>query len=200
MNDEATSDAPAARPRRLAPLIAIPVGVVMLLLVILLATRDSGNDRLEKSPLVGRQAPAVEGVTMKNEQFTLDRVRGEWVIVNFFGSWCTPCIQEHPELVSFQDAHRSAGDATVVSVAFASSPTEVREFFEERGGDWPVLTKDTDSIVVGYGVIGVPETFVVSPSGLVVAKLTGGVTAKRLEGLIAKYSTPATTPTTAPAR
>lgn len=187
------ADAAPVRHRRIAPLVAIPVAVVMLLLVILLATRDPAGERQAKSPLVGKQAPPVEGVTLKNEQFTLDRVRGEWVIVNFFGSWCTPCIQEHPELMSFQDAHRAARDATVVSVAFADSPTAVRQFFEKRGGDWPVLSADTNSIAVGYGVIKVPETYVVSPSGLVVAKLIGGVTAERLDALIEKYTAPATT-------
>jgi cytochrome c biogenesis protein CcmG/thiol:disulfide interchange protein DsbE len=182
------------RRRRLAPLVAIPVAVVMVLLVILLATGDGAADRLEKSPLVGQPAPAVTGVTLTNESFTLDRVRGQWVVVNFFGSWCTPCIQEHPELVSFQNAHRGAGDATVVSVAFADSPTNVREFFEKRGGDWPILSKDTNGIAVNYGVVKVPETYLVSPTGLVVAKLVGGVTAARLDGLIARFTTAPTTP------
>ena len=182
------------RRRRLAPLIAIPVGVVMVLLVVLLATGEGAKDRIEKSPLVGQPAPAITGTTLTNDQFTLDRVRGQWVVVNFFGSWCTPCIQEHPELVNFQDAHRGPGDATVVSVAFADSPTNVRQFFEKRGGDWPILSKDTNGIAVSYGVIKVPETYLVSPSGLVVAKLVGGVTAEGLDELIARFTTtPATT-------
>ena len=200
MNGPAADTAPVRR-RRLAPLVAIPLAVVMLLLVILLATRDPASERLAKSPLVGRQSPAVAGVTLKNEQFTLDRVRGQWVILNFFGSWCTPCIQEHPELLRFQETHRATRDATVVSVAFADSPTAARQFFEKRGGDWPILVQDTESIAVAYGVIKVPETFVIAPSGLVVAKLIGGVTAERLDDVIARYTTPAATaPTTATAR
>ena len=190
---DTTASAAPVRRRRLAPLVAIPVAVVMLLLVILLATGDPATDRVARSPLVGKQAPPVEGVTLTNEHFTLDRVRGQWVIVNFFGSWCTPCIQEHPELVSFQEAHRSARDATVVSVTFADSPTAARQFFEKRGGDWPILVQDTDSIAVGYGVIKVPETFVISPTGLVVAKLLGGVTADGLDQVIARYSTASAT-------
>ena len=193
MNAPTPADAPPTRRRRLAPLIAVPVALVMVLLVILLATRDPANERLAKSPLVGKQAPPIEGVTLANEPFTLDRVRGEWVVVNFFGSWCTPCIQEHPELVSFQNAHRAARDATVVSVAFADAPTAVRQFYEQHGGDWPVLAANTDSIAVSYGVIKVPETYLVAPSGLVVAKLIGGITADRLDALIAKYSPPAVT-------
>jgi cytochrome c biogenesis protein CcmG/thiol:disulfide interchange protein DsbE len=118
-----TADATPVRRRRLAPLVAIPVAVVMVLLVVLLATRDPATERLAKSPLVGKLAPPIEGVTLQNEPFTLDRVRGEWVVVNFFGSWCTPCIQEHPELVSFQEAHRSAGDAYHLPAAPADQPT-----------------------------------------------------------------------------
>ena len=197
MSDESSADAAPVRHRRIAPLIAVPVAVIMLLFVILLATRNPAGERLAKSPLVGKAAPAVEGVTTTNDQFTLERVRGEWVVVNFFGSWCTPCIQEHPELVNFQNAHRGAGDATVVSVAFADSPTAVRQFFEKHGGSWPVLAEKTDGIAVSYGVIKVPETYLVSPTGLVVAKLIGGVTEDRLDSLIAKYSAPA--PTAPPA-
>jgi cytochrome c biogenesis protein CcmG, thiol:disulfide interchange protein DsbE len=196
MNDGERDEAHtiSTRRRRLGPLIAIPVAVVMVLLVVLLATGDGPSDRIEDSPLVGQPAPAVNGMTLANEPFTLDRVRGKWVVVNFFGSWCTPCIQEHPELMDFQDAHRGPGDATVVSVAFADSPTNVRQFFEKRGGDWPILSKDTNSIAVDYGVIKVPETYLVSPTGLVVAKVVGGVTASRLDSLIDRFTAaPATT-------
>jgi cytochrome c biogenesis protein CcmG, thiol:disulfide interchange protein DsbE len=200
MSAAPTTDAAPVRRRRIAPLIAVPLAVVMLLFVILLATRAPAGERLAKSPLVGKAAPAVEGVTTNNDQFTLDRVRGEWVVVNFFGSWCTPCIQEHPELVSFQNAHRGAHDATVVSVAFADSPTAVRQFFDKHGGDWPVLVEKTDGIAVSYGVIKVPETYLVSPTGLVVAKLIGGVTADGLNALIAKYTAPAPTASTSSTR
>jgi cytochrome c biogenesis protein CcmG/thiol:disulfide interchange protein DsbE len=192
MSESVDTVAPHRR-RRLAPLVAIPVALVMVLLVVLLATGDPATERIEKSPLVGKPAPAVSGTTLTNESFTLDRVRGQWVVVNFFGSWCTPCIQEHPELVEFQNAHKPAGDATVVSVAFADSPTNVRQFFEKRGGDWPILSKDTSGIAVDYGVIKVPETYLVSPSGLVVAKLVGGVTAAGLDRLIERFTAAPTT-------
>jgi cytochrome c biogenesis protein CcmG/thiol:disulfide interchange protein DsbE len=191
---ETVEEAAPPRRRRLAPLVAIPVAVVMLLLVVLLATGDPATERIEKSPLVGQPAPAVVGTTLTNDTFTLDRVRGQWVVVNFFGSWCTPCIQEHPELVTFHNAHRPAGDATVVSVAFADSPTNVRQFFEKRGGEWPVLPRDTNGIAVNYGVIKVPETYLVSPTGIVVAKLVGGVTAVGLDRLIERFT--AAPPTT----
>ena len=186
-------DSVARRPRRVAPLVAVPIAIILALLVVLLATGSSSSDRFEKSPLVGTAAPPIVGTTIAGESFSLDRLRGQWVVVNFFGSWCTPCIQEHPELVKFAERHRQRGDASVVTVAFADSPTNVRQFFEQRGGDWPVLARDTNSIAVGYGVIKVPETYLITPTGSVAGKLVGGITADQLDSVIVKLSTPSDT-------
>ena len=79
-------------------------------------------------------------------------------------------------------------------MASGDSPTAARMFFAERGGDWPVLVRDTDSFTVSYGVIKVPETFVVAPNGLVVAKFSGEITAKRLDDVIRKFTAPAAVP------
>src|SRR3546814_7964023 len=76
----------------------------------------------------------------------MDDWRGRWVAVNFFASWCTPCIQEHPELVAFDEAHREAGDAAVVSVTYDDRTDDAKEFFAKRGGDWPVVDDPENSI------------------------------------------------------
>ena len=106
--------------------------------------------------------------------------------MNFFSTTCVPCIVEHPELVEFSERHAAVGDAVVVSVAFDDSADNVREFFLENGGDWPVLTGDTGSIAVAYGVTAVPESYLVAPSGVVAAKIIGGVTADQLDERIAR--------------
>jgi len=100
-----------------------------------------------------------------------------------------PCIDEHPELVRFSERHRAIGDALVVSVAFDDSVANVKAFFAENGGDWPVLTEGVGSLAVAYGVTAVPESYLVAPSGVVAAKLVGGVNAddldQRIETLLA---------------
>ena len=174
---------PAVRRRR-AAWIALPVAVAIGLLVLVLATRDSASVRNASSPILGKLAPPVAGVTTAGEPFDLDDWRGRWVIVNFFQSTCVPCIMEHPELVAFSERHAPAGDAEVVSVVFDDSVDNVRRFFEANGGDWPVLVEGGSEAAIAYGVTGVPESYLVAPSGAVVWKQLGGVTADGIDNVI----------------
>lgn len=173
------------RPRRTGLIAAVVVAVLLGGLVVVLATREPAQDRQADSPLIGRAAPAIEGTSLAGEEFDLDALRGKWVVVNFFATWCVPCRVEHPELVRFADAHEEAGDAAVVSVVFDDQPDEVQAFFEENGGEWPVVPGEGTGVILDYAVSGVPESFVVAPNGVVVAKVTGGVTAEGLDQIIA---------------
>jgi cytochrome c biogenesis protein CcmG/thiol:disulfide interchange protein DsbE len=170
----------------LARNLAIGVGVVLVLLVGLLATRQPSEDRFGPNPMVGRAVPKVAGTTLDGERFDIDALRGQWVVVNFFATWCTPCIIEHPELVRFRTEHAAVGDAEVVSIAFEDQPQALQDFFAAKGGGWPVVLNDDARMALEFGVTGVPESFVVAPSGQIVAHFNG-VTAEALDGVIAQY-------------
>lgn len=175
-----------ARPRRVAPWLAAAIGIVLVLLVGVLATREPAKDRLTDSTLLGDVAPPIVGTTLDGDDFDLDRFRGRWVVVNFFATWCAPCRKEHPELVSFNRRHEQAGDATVVSVVYGDEVDDVRTYFEENGGDWPVLVGGIAGTSLDYGVVGVPESYLVDPAGFVRAKVTGGVTSSGLDRILAE--------------
>lgn len=185
-------DMPAAAPRggpRAARIAAISVGVVLVLFVALLATRKavSNDDRFGPNKLVGQAVPAVAGPTLSGGTVDIDQLRGKWVVVNFFATWCTPCIVEHPELVQFRKEHAAEGDAEVVSIAFDDTPDKIRDFFAAKGGDWPVVVGDTGKYAIDFGVTGIPESFVVAPNGQVVAHFNG-VTRAGLDEVLAQYS------------
>jgi cytochrome c biogenesis protein CcmG, thiol:disulfide interchange protein DsbE len=175
-------------PRRFVVVTAAVVAVVLVAFVVVLATREPATDRETDSPLIGRVAPPVAEETIApaaraGEQYDLDLQRGQWVVVNFFATWCIPCVTEHPELVEFAERHEREADAGVVSVVFDDEASDVVDFFEENGGDWPVV--DGGDVILDWAVPQVPESFLVDPDGVVVARITGGVTADGLDDLLA---------------
>lgn len=175
---------PGAGGRSSVAAVAIVVVVVVGLLVVVLFTRDPATDRQADSPLLGRPAPALVGTTLDGSAFDVADQRGRWVLVNFFATWCAPCRQEHDDLAAFHDRHQTIGDAGVVSVVFDDTTGNAREFFEANGGGFPVVISDEGDIALDYGVLKVPESYLVSPDGTVVAKIIGGITADGLEGIL----------------
>lgn len=164
-----------------APIIAAIVGVAVMSLVVLFAISPGGGERETASPLLGELAPALAGPTTAGVDFDIDDHRGQWVLVNFFATWCGPCIVEHPELIKFAERHE--GEVQVVSVVYNEPVEKVESFFAEKGGDWPVMTEG-QSVSIEYGVKKLPESFLVNPSGVVVAKINGGVKADDLTALL----------------
>lgn len=163
---------------------ALLVGVVVALLVGLLATRPSATTLVANSPLVGRAAPEIAGTSIDGERTRLSGMRGRWVVVNFFATWCIPCQREHPELIKFSQRHMQADDARVLAVIFDDEVSGVRKFFEAKGGDWPVLPDPTGKVSLDLGVRGPPESYLVDPNGVIRAKIVGEVTADGLDRLL----------------
>jgi cytochrome c biogenesis protein CcmG, thiol:disulfide interchange protein DsbE len=177
-------------------MIAIGIAVVLALFIGVLATRKThSNDRASR--VLGQAAPQITGISLLDgKPFNLQAQQGKFVVVNYFATWCPPCVIEHPQLVKFSEAHP---EVRMVSVVFQDNADGVRKFFAKRGGSWPVV--DSERAAVDFGVRGVPETYLISPAGQLIFQTNGGVTQKALEKAIKRNSpvtvgaTTATTPT-----
>jgi cytochrome c biogenesis protein CcmG/thiol:disulfide interchange protein DsbE len=169
------------RRRHTARWIAAVVALLGAGLVVVLATRPPATATEVNSPLVGRAAPALSGTTLGGQRFSLASLSGRWVFVNFFASWCPPCQQEQADLVAFAYHHSSPGDAALVGVVFDDAASSAHAFLTQSGAGWPALTDPGGTIALAYGVRGPPETFLVSPTGIVVAHFDGPVTTAFLD-------------------
>jgi len=148
----------------------------------LLASADANSTATADTPLLDRPAPAAVGSLADGTAFELSRRKGSWVVLNFFTHDCVPCIQEHPELVDFVVQQRSLGvdGAEFYSIVQTSTVAEVAEFFDRYGGDWPVVFDDAYDFQIEFGVVQVPETWVIDPNGVVRGRVIGQVTAELL--------------------
>lgn len=181
--------------RHRAAIAAAIVAAILALFVLLLATSDTEQTGSANFEIINQIGPDFTGPTIGGGEFSLREHRGDWVVLNFFASWCVGCRVEHPELIEFSERHAN-DNVQLVSVMFGDTEKKALEFFEELGGEWPTLVEGTGRIGIDYSVTAVPETLLISPSGRVVFKWLGsrGVTADGLDEAIVAFSAPAPDP------
>jgi thiol-disulfide isomerase/thioredoxin len=110
----------------------------------------------------------------------LSGYRGRWVIVNFWASWCTPCLREIPELVWFADKFRER--AVVIGVDYETTKIRsVKNFVAKHNINYPVVRIGEEPLLPFEPLKGLPSTFFVSPEGDYVAKHVGSMTARDIE-------------------
>ena len=186
--DPPAPDPPASAPptRHTARWVGVVILVVAAGLIAVLATRPPAAVDEVQSPLVGHASPRIGGVTVDGTSFSLPRVPGKFVVVNFFASWCTPCQTEGPNLVQFAFEHQQAGDAQLVSVVFEDTASAARGYQTKLGVTWPTLADTGGNLALSFGVRAPPSTFLIAPDGRVVAYIVAPVTAADLDQLIAR--------------
>jgi cytochrome c biogenesis protein CcmG, thiol:disulfide interchange protein DsbE len=177
-----------ARRPRLVLWISLGMAAALAVLVTVLATSGQSGQESATSPLIGKPAPAIQGASiLGGPAVQLSAFKGKWVLVNFAASWCIPCRQETPDLLSFAQDHHQSGDATIVTVAYDEGDvSDLAAFLRGSHSTWPAV--NDGQAVVDYGVAGIPESYLVDPSGTVVAKYDGGVVASQLNAFIARAS------------
>jgi thiol-disulfide isomerase/thioredoxin len=117
----------------------------------------------------------------------LDSYRGKWVVINYWATWCPPCLEEIPELILFYEAHKD-DDAVVVGISMdEASVTTLSRFVDENMMSYPIVQMRSDMPMIG-NVPGLPTTYMIDPTGNTVAMKVGQVTSEMLESFIKKNS------------
>lgn len=156
------------------------LALVGLLVFGLVSKGSSGvavGDPAPDSPL-----PQLEG----GGEGSLAEHRGQWVLVNFWASWCVPCKAEAPALEKFQRQH-GGGEFTVLGIDTRDLSSDGRGFAERYGLSYPQLRDGDGAAAHDYGTTGVPESYLVDPRGVVRLHAVGPVDEEYLRGEVARF-------------
>ena len=151
-------------------------------LVVVLALSFGKDPRAIDSPLIGKTAPTFALQDIEGNVIDLEKLRGKPVLMNFWATWCQPCIVEHPLLVA--SARRYEGRVHFVGIVYQDKPEKIRRFVAQRGAWGPSLMDEEGEVAIAYGVYGAPETFFVDADGTLAQKVTGAIHPEALVGIL----------------
>jgi cytochrome c biogenesis protein CcmG, thiol:disulfide interchange protein DsbE len=165
---------------RVARWSALGVGVIAVSLVAVLATRPPAIMVMADSPLVGKAAPPIVAKSFAGPTVSLSSMRGRWVLVNFFAPWCAACQEEEPQLEQFLYARPGGARTGVLGVLYGDTERDGKSFQASEGATWPSVVDPGGLIASSYGVGSLPRSFLVDPTGRVVASVEGAVTSSEV--------------------
>jgi len=162
--------------------------VVLAVIGVVLATRTPQEAIPVESALVGHMAPQFSGTNIQvagGTKVSLRSLRGHYVFVNFFASWCGPCQQEAPDFIAFAYQNAPKEGADLVSVVFHDELASAESFLKTQGAPWPAVDDPGGAIAERYGVTSPPTTFLIDPSGrITVEPEIGPATQAELQDMI----------------
>ena len=129
------------------------------------------------SPLINKMASPIEAPALDGgPPISLTALRGKWVIINFWGSWCTACIAEHPLLIDLAQKIKQRNDVVILGVDFKDTIEGAKGFLKRLGDPGYRHALDPNQkIAIDWGVYGAPETYLVDPKGMIRFKQIGPI-------------------------
>lgn len=146
-------------------------------------TQVAINDVGKAAAVQPRPAADFQIALFSGQTVRLSDLQGQTVVVNFWASWCPPCRTEAPEL---QKVHQQfqGQDVVILGVDLWDSDKSAQTFLRDFGISYPNGPNSKGDIAIEYGVMGIPETYVINQRGDVVRRWIGPLTAAQLTALI----------------
>jgi thiol-disulfide isomerase/thioredoxin len=129
------------------------------------------------------EKPTLKVKALDGTPFDLAEHRGKWVIVNYWATWCAPCIKEMPEISDFVKTHKNVA---AIGLAFEDTDkAEVAAFVQKHPVSYPIAQVDVIDPPKDFDAPkGLPTTYLVKPDGTLAPPIIGGVDKVKLEKLI----------------
>ena len=158
------------------PLFLLTSICIFFLLFILL--EKDPND--PPSALLNKSIPIFSSTNLYNDSENLEsnNLKGKYILINFFASWCAPCRAEHH---LFFEIKKQKPDLYILGFSHKDDPSDSKKYLEEEGNPYSFVGLDQDGrIALEFGVFGLPETFIVNNDGKIIFKHMGPLTQKIL--------------------
>lgn len=149
--------------------IVLKAGVGVLLVALALVIASSLLDHITD---VGDTAPGFSITTDQGRRITPTDFGGRVLVLNFWATWCAPCVEEEPSLSEFQKRLAGSG-VVVVGVSVDKNPKLYGDFLKRFGPSFQTARDPEESISNSYGTYKYPETYIIDRNGKVVQKVIG---------------------------
>jgi len=132
-----------------------------------------------------QSALAFNLVDSNGKTHTLEQYKGKWVLVNFWATWCPPCLEEIPDLVALHENKKN--NLVVLGIAMDySDPKTVLQFADQMMISYPIILGDGKAVAQIGKLTGLPTTYLYNPQGKIVAYNVGALTRQAVENYINK--------------
>jgi cytochrome c biogenesis protein CcmG, thiol:disulfide interchange protein DsbE len=147
--------------------------ICLLALMLLLSSVLSGCYSGTRPPRIG-QAAADFTVQDGEHKIALSDFRGKVVVLNFWASWCPPCVEETPSLVKMQHRLQEKG-VVVIGISWDVDSEAYHNFLKSHGIDFLTVRDDAQNTGKVYGTVKIPETYIIDRKGIVRRKFISSV-------------------------
>jgi thiol-disulfide isomerase/thioredoxin/outer membrane lipoprotein-sorting protein len=144
------------------------------------AVQTAGN----RVDLTGKEAPSFRGVSLDGKAYSLETLKGKAVLLDFWASWCGPCIRSMPIVEKLHEDYRSQG-LVVLAVDVGENRETVEKFLKTRTIPYPVIMGDEAGIPAAYGISAYPTFVMIGPDGKIASHQIG-LNESALTGIAAK--------------
>jgi cytochrome c biogenesis protein CcmG/thiol:disulfide interchange protein DsbE len=162
----------APRRRRLPLAYLVAASVLPLILLGILGWRLLLAQPAGPAATIGSAAPAFTLTDLDGTTVSLADLRGHPVIVNFWASWCGPCIEEFPLLQQAASAHAADG-LVVVGIVFSDRADAARAFMAKMGASWPTAMDPGGRVATEYGIYAPPDSCFIDRNGVIAGRQIG---------------------------
>jgi cytochrome c biogenesis protein CcmG, thiol:disulfide interchange protein DsbE len=142
------------------------VGALAVLYVFAIPSYRQGEPSI-----AGRRAPDFT-IATDGKQFHLSDLRGKVVVLDFWASWCPPCVEEASSMNALQQRISTQG-GTVLGISWDDDPAAYQKFLQEHGVNFPTYLDDNRKIGTNYGTVMIPEAYLISRDGRIARKIVG---------------------------